>query len=177
MVSRSNNLSSNLVVIKTNGDVVQGEYTAQFDSVNLAGGVRLLKMPIVTITNEADTSGNKGDYIGSPELYPIVCEAVIDSSVIGWINALVQGINLGDVSIYQLTSSGQGMRVLNQVTLSNTFVSQVSILAKKSSDPTVQDILRVVWTLTSSEIVQIKKYEKGQLGTIASRPDAASTSA
>lgn len=161
-----------LVILKT--EALAGSVVAEFNNLNLKGGIRLLQMPVITMTNKADKSRAKNNYVGSPELYPITCECIVDQSIVKAISSLVQGINLQTVTIYQFTATGKSMSVLNEINLKNVFLTQVSVMFDVVYDQISGGGVKALLTFSSEEIIQVKNmYDNdnsvGQLGSLANR--------
>ena len=172
--------TGDLVILKC--DALKGSVVAEFNNLSLKGGLRLLQMPVVTITNKADKSRAKNNYVGSPELYPVTCECIIDQSIINALTSLLQGTNLKQVAIYQFTSTGKSMSVLNEISLNNVFLTQVSVLFDIAYDQISGGGVKGLLTFSAEEIIQVKNmYDNdntvGQLGSFANRKDIAGTSA
>jgi len=161
-----------LVILKCDG--LPGSVVAELSNISFKGGIRLLQMPIITMTNKADKSRAKNNYVGSPELYPVTCECIIDQSIVKAIQSLVQGVNLKSVGIFQFTATGKTMSVLNEINLKNVFLTQVSILFDVVYDQVSGGGVKALLTFSSEEIIQVKNmYDNdnsvGQLGSLANR--------
>lgn len=161
----SSQANKDLVFLKANSDnglkLFAGSVKVNVPNADMSHAVRLLKMPTITIRNEYDKSRTKSHGSGNPEFFHVECETVVDKSTISAFNCVTSGSNIGEVSIYQMTTGGDGLKILSQVTLSNTFITEVRIKFDVANDEATGEGLVATYILAYDKLTQIRNiYDK-----------------
>lgn len=157
MASQAN---KDLVFLKPNTDaglnLFSGGVQVNVPNANMARAVRLLKMPEITVRNEADKSRTKSRAAGNPEFFHVECETVIDKSTIPAFNCVTAGSNIGDLTIYQMTTGGGQIKILSQTTLSNTFLTEVRIKFDVAHDEATAEGLIATYVFAYDTLTQVR---------------------
>jgi len=170
--------NKDLVFLKCDTDaglgLFAGSVKVNVPNADMSRAIRLLKMPAVTIKNEADMSRKKSRSSGNPEFYHIECDTVIDKSTIGAFNCVTAGSNLGNVSIYQMTTGGGVIKVLSQITLSNTFITEVRIKFDVAHDEATSEGLIATYVLAYDTLTQVRNIFDEADGSVGKQGSEAS---
>lgn len=166
----SSQANKDLVFLKPDTDaglnLFAGSVKVNVPNADMSRAVRLLRMPQVTVKNEADMSRTKSRVAGNPEFYHVVCDTVIDKSTIAAFNCVTSGANIGDVSIYQMTTGGGQIKILSQITLSNTFITEVRIKFDLAHDEATSEGLTATYVLAYDKLTQIRNiYDESDTAT------------
>jgi type VI protein secretion system component Hcp len=183
----SDQANKDLVFLKPNTDnglnLFAGSVKVNVPNADMSRAIRLLRMPQITVRNEADKSRTKSRSSGNPEFFHVECETVIDKSTISAFNCVTAGSNIGDVTIYQMTTGGGQIKILSQTTLSNTFITEVRIKFDIAHDEATAEGLVATYILAYDKLTQIRNIfdEKdqgvGKHGSELNRNDQVSESA
>ena len=153
-------VNKDLVFLKPNTDaglnLFAGSVQVNVPNANMARAIRLLRMPEITVRNEADKSRTKSRASGNPEFFHVECETVIDKSTISAFNCVTAGSNIGDVTIYQMTTGGGQIKILSQVTLSNTFITEVRIKFDVAHDEANAEGMVATYVFAYDTLTQIR---------------------
>lgn len=152
--------NKDLVFLKPNTDegikLFSGSVKVNVPNADMSHAIRLLRMPQITVRNEADKSRSRSNASGNPEFFHVECETVIDKSTISAFNCVTAGSNIGDLSIYQMTTGGGQIKILSQITLSNTFIVEVRIKFDVAHDEATSEGLVATYILAYDTLTQIR---------------------
>ena len=160
--------NKDLVFLKPNSDdglkLFAGSVKVNVPNADMSRGIRLLKMPEITVRNEADKSRTKSRSSGNPEFFHVECQTVIDKSTISAFNCVTAGSNIGDVTIYQMTTGGGTIAILSQMTLSDVFITEVRIEFDVAKDQRTSEGLIATYVLAYDTLTQVRNIfdEKDQ---------------
>ncbi len=145
-----------IIVLKPDSSTdLQGSGQINIPGANLTHGVRLSEMPSYTITTEFDITRPVTPGIGNATIHPVVCKLTVDQSTVDAFKCLVAGINLQNVSIWKLTTTGSTLKVFTRVVLSNTFIEEWSVSFDTNLDRITGEGLQASYTFVCNAITQI----------------------
>ena len=160
----SSQANKDLVFLKTASPEFAGSVKVNVPNADMSHAIRLLEMPQITVRNESDKSRAKSQGSGNPEFFHVECTTVIDKSTIGAFNCVTAGSNIGEVSIYQMTTGGGQLKILSQTILSNTFITEVRIKFDVAHDEATSEGLVATYILAYDKLTQVRNIydEKDQ---------------
>jgi hypothetical protein len=148
-----------IVVLKpdssTGLSALSGSGQINIPGADLTKGVRLLGMPAYTIDVPYDISRPSTPGIGNAVINPVVCTLAVDESAVSAFKCVCAGTNLGNVSIFQLTTTGNALQVLTHVVLSNTILGEIDISFDLNRDKETGEGLEASYTLICNVITQV----------------------
>lgn len=155
-----NEANKDLVFLKPDTDdglkAFAGSVQVNVPNADMSRSVRLLKMPEIMVRNQADKSRTKSRSSGNPEFFHVECTTIIDKSTIAAFNCVTSGTPVGDVSIYQMTTGAGTISILSQVTLSNTFITEVRIKFDVANDEATSEGLIATYVLAYDKLTQLR---------------------